>query len=106
MNIPIEQFIPSGSTLLGTIVAMTVAWNKIQNKLERSEEDRVENRRQIDAFWKWKDEHEKSAVEVREKFNREIAELHGSGLVIGEQFKQIMSILSEIKTRLDELEKR
>lgn len=106
MNIPVEQFIPTGAGLLATIVGLMGVWFKFQEKVERLEEDKQETRRQIDAFWKWKDEHEKTAMELREKFNREIAALNASMMVTSEQFKQIVSILNEIKDRIQELEKK
>lgn len=107
--------------LLSVIVANTVTivglWFKMQNRIERLEEKKVEDqrsidrdcaemKRQIEAIWDWKDEHEKNANDIREKYNRELSRLEGANLVVNEQFKQIMNILEDIKERISELEKK
>jgi len=99
----------------GTIIGLVGVWYRNQFKLERLEEKivdmrvlvdggSVENRRQIEAIWKWKDEHEKDSNSIRESFNKEISEIRGSMLVTNEQFKQIMTILQDIKDRVSKIE--
>lgn len=55
-------------------------------------------------FWKWKNTHEREAGNMREKYQNQLSELKGSILVTGEQFKQIMNILEDIKERITALE--
>lgn len=100
MSFELSDLIPWVSTVLG-IVAV---WFRNQYKLERLMEKDDEQGRQIEAMWKWKDSHEKDSSTIRENFNKEISELRGSMLVANEQFKQIMTILIEIKDRLSRLE--
>lgn len=64
------------------------------------------NEKSLDNVWKWKTSHEKDANDMREKYQIQLSELKGSQLVVGEQFKQIMAILTEIKMRLETLENR
>lgn len=78
----------------------------MQNKIDRLEDEKSEAKRQIEAIWDWKDEHEKNANDMREKYNRELSRLEGANLVVNEQFKQIMNILEDIKERISELEKK
>lgn len=106
MSIGIEELLPSGAGLITTIIALSIGWNKIQNKSERLEEKDAEQGRQIEAIWKWKDAHEKEAIISREGLNRDISRLEGANLVVNEQFKQIMSILQDIKERIERLENR
>jgi DNA repair exonuclease SbcCD nuclease subunit len=106
MNLPIESFIPSGAGLVATIAGLVGMWFKFQSKVERLEEDKTEIKRQIEAVWKWKSDHENTATELREKFNKELAEVRASMLVTNEQFKQILAILSDIKDRIDKLEEK
>lgn len=111
----LEQLISSGAGLLFTIAGLIGVWYKFQNKVENLEEarksdiektkdERIEFRRQIEAVWKWKDEHQKEYSSLREDLQAEIAEIRGSTLVINEQFKQILEMLKEIKERLTKLE--
>lgn len=117
MNIPIEQFIPSGAGLIATLAGLAGMWFKFQHKVETLERDRdeyrkdsrderTELRRQIDAFWEWKDDHDKQSSLIRERFNKDIAHLEGANLVVNEQFKQIVGMLEEIKERMSELERK
>jgi len=105
MNIPIESYIPSGAGLLATIIGLAGMWTKFQGKVERLEEDRTENRRQIDAFWRWKEEHEKLDIDTRENLTRDIARLDAGGLVVNEQLKNIVAILNEIKLQISDFRK-
>lgn len=105
MNLPIEQFIPSGTTAVGGIISIVAIWFKFQNKVENLEKEDSEQARQIEALWKWKDEHTKESGNIREHLNRDIAEIRATALVVTEQFKQILEVLSEIKERLTFLEK-
>lgn len=100
----IEQLLPTGSVLLIWIVSLVGMWFRFQNKIERLTDDQDEFKRQIAAFWRWKDEHEKWAASQKESMMKDIARLDASHLVVNEQFKQIMAMLQEIKERIDRLE--
>lgn len=104
MNIDIEQFIPSGAGLLATIVSLVGMWFKFQNKVERLTETDIEQDRQIKAVWKWKEDLERDMFAVRERYNDRMSRMEGSNLVVVEQFKQIMTVLEDIKDRLEKLE--
>lgn len=110
MNIPIEQFIPSGAGLVAAISGLIGIWFKFQNRIDNLEKEnfaeKTEYDRQINALWEWRDEHEKMAIEIREKFNREISEIRGSLLVTHEQYRQMIDILNDIKDRISVLEKK
>ena len=105
MNLPIEQFIPSGAGLLATLAGLAGVWFKVQNKVDNLERKDLEQGRQIEALWKWKDDNEKDASKAREEFSKELFKLEGAHMVTTEQFKQIMQILNEIKDRLSILER-
>lgn len=102
MSFELSDLIPWASTVLG-IVAV---WFRNQYKLERLMEKDDEQGRQIEALWKWKDNHESSSVAMREQFNREISELRGSTMVTNAELKQMVSVLIEIKDRLSRIENR
>lgn len=104
MEIPVEQFIPSGAGFLATIVSLAGMWFKFQAKVERLEEDKLDLKRQIEGLGKSFDTHEKEAIEMREHFNSQLSEFKGSLLVNGEQFKQILAMLQDIKDRITALE--
>lgn len=100
----LEDLLPSGAGLIGTIISLVAMWSKFQHKVERLEETDKEQDRQIKAMWDWKDALEKDIYAVREKYNDRMAKIEGANLVVTEQFKQILSILSEIKERISILE--
>jgi ABC-type enterochelin transport system substrate-binding protein len=102
MNFPIEQLITWG----GMVVGLLGVWFRNQFKTERLSEIIAEQDRQIKALWQWKDDHVKESTTIREVLNKDLAELRGSLLVTGEQFKQILNALDEIKTRITHLENR
>ena len=106
MNLPIEQFIPSGAGLLGTIVGLIGIWFKFQNKVENLERKDDEQGKQILDVVKWSHDHEKEASTIREQLNKDIVKLEGSNLVVNEQFKRILEILEDIKERLTKLENK
>lgn len=117
MNIPIEQFLTSGAGIISTAIGLITMWNKFQNKLDNLEQDRIEDlarmneerqehRRQMEAMWVWKDGHERSASEQRERYNREIAMLEGKHMAGDERHSQVMSRLDDILSRLSALEKK
>ena len=66
--------------------------------------ERAERRQALEEVWQWKNNHEKDAGNMREKYQNQLAELRGSLLVTGEQFKQIMGALDDIKERITALE--
>ena len=93
-------------TWLGMAVGLIGVWFRNQFKIERLEEKNNENFRQIEAIWKWKEEHSKDSGIIRDDLNKDISEIRGSILVNGEQFKQVLNLLTEIKERLTRLEDR
>lgn len=100
MELPLDHIIGYGGGILGIVAG----WFGMKYGLDRANEKIGENTRQIEAVWTWKDTHDKESNIMREKFNRDISELRASHLVATEQFKQIISILEDIKERLGELE--
>lgn len=96
MNVGLEQILTWG----GMVAGLFGVWFRMQYKLERLDEKHSEQARQIDAFWKWKDLHEKDSIRWREEFNKETARLAGANLVFNERLSQIMSILEEIKIEI------
>lgn len=116
MNLPIEQFIPSGAGLLATVVGGIGMWFKFQGKVERLEDDKTDLHNKLEAAFKRidenrndcrriYDEHQKEAIFNREKTNQEIAKLEAVSLVTSEQLKNILSVLTEIKEEISELRK-
>lgn len=87
-------------------VGFIAMWLKNQHKVERLNEKDSEQDRQHQAMWKWKDLHEKESAQIREQLHREIAELKGSQLVFGEQYKQIIAFLQDLKERMIKLENK
>lgn len=106
MSLQLEQVFTALSVIIANTIAIVGLWFKMQNKIDRLEDEKIEAKRQIEAIWDWKDEHEKNANDIREKYNRELSRLEGANLVVNEQFKQIMNILEDIKERISELEKK
>lgn len=100
MDLPLDHVVGYGTCVVGIVAS----WFGMKYGLDRANEKIGENVRQIEAIWKWKDDHDKESNLIREKFNRDISELRASHLVATEQFKQIISILEDIKERLGELE--
>lgn len=66
----------------------------------------AELKRNMEAVWKWKDEHERDAANMREKYQTQISEVKGAQMVVGEQFKQVLSVLNEIKDQNKETNRR
>lgn len=106
MSFQFEQILTAAAIIIANTVTVAGLWFKMQNRIDRLEDEKVEAKRQIEAIWDWKDEHEKNANDIREKYNRELSRLEGANLVVNEQFKQIMNILEDIKERISELEKK
>ena len=106
MNLPIEQFIPSGAGLLATIVTLIGMWFKFQNKVENLERKDNEQENKISDVIKWSHDHEKDAATAREQLSKDIFKLEGANMVVNEQFKQIMAMLQDIKERIEKLESR
>lgn len=91
---------------VGTLVTILGGWFGFKYGLDRVNEKITEDKRQIEALWKWINQHEKEANEMRERFNKDISRLEGANLVQTEQFKQILNLLEDIKERLNDLENR
>lgn len=106
MNLPIEQFIPSGAGLIGTIVGLAGMWFKFQNKVDNLERRDEEQGRQIQNIIDWSHNYEEKAAARRDDINKELAKLEGANLVVNEQFKQIVNMLQEIKERITVLEEK
>lgn len=102
MNIPLEVLIGYG----GSAITVIGGWFAVKYGLDRANEKIAEGNRQVEALWKWKDEHERDSNSIRESLNKDISRLEGSHLVQTEQFKQIMAMLEDIKERLGDLEKK
>lgn len=102
MNISMENIV----TWIVMAVGLIGMWFKNQAKVERLTEKDNEQGLEIKDFWSWKNKHEKEANDNRERFNSQISELKGSLLVTGEQFKQIMSSLQDLKERMIKLENK
>lgn len=111
MNIDPIHFFTWG----GSLVGLAGVWYRSQFKIERLEEKQSDQRsyfddiskestRQIEAIWEWKEKHGKESADIREHFNKEIAQVQGSLLVTNEQFKQIMNMLQDIKDRVSKIE--
>lgn len=60
----------------------------------------------VDQIWSWKNKHEQDTADTKEKYQAQISELKGSQLVSGEQFKQIMTLLQDLKERMIKLENK
>jgi seryl-tRNA synthetase len=106
MNLPIEQFIPSGGVLVTGLAGFVTFWFKMQNKVDNLEAKDNKQEERIEDIIKWSHDHEKDAAKAREEFTKELSKLEGANLVVSEQFKQIMSMLTEIKERISNLESR
>lgn len=102
MIVPLEVLIGYG----GTAVTIIAGWFGMKYGLDRANEKIIESNRQIEALWKWKDDHEKDSNGIREHLNKDISRLEGAQMVQTEQFKQIMQMLEDIKERLGELENK
>lgn len=102
MNIPGEVLIGYG----GTAVTIIGGWFAMKFGLERAGEKISEANRQIEALWKWKDEHDREATEMREKFNKELSKLEGSQLVQTEQYKQILQLLEQLRDEFQEFKEQ
>lgn len=81
-------------------------------RLTSLEDDKAESK-DVENAWgalkqmrDWKDVHEREEGIHREQFNKEISELKGSLLVSGEQFKQILAFLQDLKERMIKLENK
>lgn len=103
-------------TWAGMAIGLMGVWYRNQYKVERlterdTDQDKklsdhiMESMRQHEAFWKWKELHEKESTTMREFLNKEIAELRAAIFISGEQFKQILKISEEIKSRIEEIGK-
>ena len=119
MNLPIEQFIPSGSVLVTGIVGLTVAWFKFQNKVDNLEEDRKEDRdrheedmarikevnvlqwSKIDEINKWEILHEKESTERRTTIEVKIAKIEGS---LTSLVEKLDTMNDNFNSRFDKLE--
>ncbi len=101
-DITVSQLITWGVMLFGAVGA----WFTYKNKVDNLQDKDIEQGRQIDAMWKWKESHDKESNQIRSEFQRELSRLEGSLLVNVEQFKQILGMLEDIKERLITLEKR
>lgn len=77
---------------------------KIDQHIADDEKVEAEMKRNVEAVWRWKDEHERDAANMREKYQNQIAEIRGGQMVVSEQFRQIMNDLREIKDRLGKIE--
>lgn len=106
MNFQPEQIFTAFAVIVANTITIASLWFRMQNKIERLEEDRSENKRQIIALWGWKDSHEREASDYKDSNNRELAKLGGQNLVVNEQFKQIMNSLSDIKEEFSDIRER
>lgn len=93
MNIPLEVLVGYA----GSAVTVIGGWFAVKFGLERAGEKISEANRQIEALWKWKDEHDREAAGMREKFNKDLSKLEGSQLVQTEQYKQILQLLEQLR---------
>lgn len=89
--------------MAGTVVG---GWFTYKNKVDNLHDRDTEQGRQIEAIWKWKEQHDKDSHQWRSEFQKEISKLEGGILVSTEQFKQILGMLEDIKERLITLEKK
>jgi polynucleotide 5'-kinase involved in rRNA processing len=91
----------------GVLAATTVGHIFVANyRINQGEKKDDELEDAIKDVWKWKNSHEKEAVEMREKYQIQLSELKGALMVTGEQFKAIMLALEDIKDRITALEDR
>lgn len=102
MNFGIENIL----TWAGTLFALIGMWFRNQYKVERLSEKDTEQERKIEVLLKFKDSVPLALADIKEHMTRDISELRGSLLVVNEQFRQIITILSEIKDRLSVLENK
>lgn len=99
MNIPLEVLIGYG----GTAITVIGGWFAMKFGLERVGEKVGEANRQIEALWKWKDEHDREAAGMREKFNKDLSRLEGSQLVQTEQYKNILQLLEKLRDEIRDI---
>lgn len=99
MNIPLEVLIGYG----GTAITVVGGWFAMKFGLERVGEKVIESNRQIEALWKWKDEHDREATGMREKFNKDLSRLEGAQLVQTEQYKNILQLLEQLRDEIRDI---
>ena len=102
MNIPLEVLIGYG----GTAVTIIGGWFAMKFGLEGVNEKVAESHRKMEALWKWKDEHDREANTMREKFNKDISRLEGGHMVQTEQYKQILQLLEELRDEFKEFREK
>lgn len=102
--IPIEVLVGWGVTGAMIVGHVFVANYRIEKLEKEQEKHTLLDKEGFNEVWKWKNSHEKEAGNMREKYQNQLSELKGSILVTGEQFKQIMNILEDIKERITALE--
>lgn len=99
MTIPLEVLIGYG----GTAITVIGGWFAMKFGLERVSEKVLESNRQIEALWKWKDEHDREAAGMREKFNKDLSRLEGAQLVQTEQYKNILQLLEQLRDEIRDI---
>ena len=106
----IIQWVGMGIGLIGVWYRNSFRIERMEEKYaehkESDDKKHIELERQKDALWAWIDTHEKDSGNTRETLNKEISEIRGENRVHGEQFKQVLGLLTEIKERLARLENR
>ena len=93
MNINLEIILGYAAAAIGVLGG----WFAMKFGLDRANEKIQESTRQMEAFWKWKESHEKENSSSNETINRDIARLEGTQLVQTEQYRQIISLLKELR---------
>ncbi len=100
LSVTLEQLITWACTLIG----LAGVWYGMKYQIDRLKENDEQKTRDIKALWTYKDVHEKESGQTREMFFKELSEMKGAMMVGGEQFKQIMHGLDELKERMTKLE--
>jgi hypothetical protein len=104
MNVPVETLIGwvgTGVAIVGHYFVFNYRLDQLEKKTDLHDNSDQE---QFKGVWKWKNEHEREAQKNRDELRMGISRLEGANMVVNEQFKQIMNILTEIKNRLTQLE--
>ena len=100
----------AGVSIAGGWFGFKYGLDRVNEKLgehrKDDEENHSESKRQLEAVWKWKDEHEKESTKIREQFYSAIAEVKSANLVTETKFQQVLNILEDIKLDIAELKKK
>lgn len=103
-------FITLGMSVVAGWFGFKYGIDRLNEKFTEHKKDDDDNhseaKRQLEAIWKWKDEHEKESTKTREHFYTAIAEVKSANLVTETKFLQVLKILEDIKLDIADLKKQ